>query len=37
VLTHGGLKGYKPIADAKRTMQPRKYSIEWQSIVGAPI
>jgi hypothetical protein len=37
VLTKGVLKSYKPSPDAKKVLQPRKYSITWESIVGAPI
>lgn len=36
-LTNGVLTGYKPIADAKKMLQPRKYSIVWESVIGAPL
>lgn len=32
VLTH-----YSLMSDAKKVLQPRKFSITWQSVVGAPI
>ena len=31
VLTH-----YTVIADAKKVLQPRKYGITWESVVGVP-
>lgn len=31
-LTNGVLTEYKPAPDAKRTLQPRKYEITWESI-----
>ena len=37
VLTKGGLTGYDPMSDAKKMMQPRKYSITFESVVGAPL
>lgn len=37
VLTKGVLTSYTPIADAKKVLQPRKFSITWESCVGAPI
>jgi hypothetical protein len=37
VLSTGFLKRYKPMADAKRLLQPRKFRIEWQSIVPVPV
>lgn len=36
VLTNGILSSYMPIADAKKTLDPLKYAITWESIVGAP-
>lgn len=36
-LTTGYLSRYKPMADAKRVLQPRKFRITWQSITVAPI
>lgn len=35
-LTRGILTGYKPMADVKKTLQPRKYQITWQSVLAAP-
>jgi hypothetical protein len=32
----GALTSYKPIANAKRLLQPRSYEITWQSIAPAP-
>lgn len=37
VLTKGILTSYTPIPDAKKTLQPRKFAITWESVVGAPI
>ena len=37
VLTKGVLSSYKPAPDVKKVLQPRKYSITWQSCVGAPV
>lgn len=37
VLTNGVLFNYAPISDAKKVQQARKFQIQWQSIVGAPI
>lgn len=31
-LTRGALTGYSPAPDAKKILQPRKFSITWQSI-----
>jgi len=36
-LSNGTLKGYSPIAAAKKVLQPRKFSIVWQNISGAPL
>jgi len=35
-LTRGFLKTYKPAPDGGKTLKPRKYTIEWQSIIPAP-
>ncbi len=35
-LTSGVLTSYKPIANAKRLLQPRTYEVTWQSIAPAP-
>lgn len=37
VLTNGVLNSYAPIADAKKTLQPRKFGITWEALVGAPL
>lgn len=37
VLNHGYLTGYPPMADGKKVLQPRRYEITWESIVGSPI
>ncbi|MDR3534028.1 MAG: hypothetical protein P4L90_26110 [Rhodopila sp.] len=37
VCTTGWLKRYKPMADAKKLLQPRKFRIEWQSITPSPV
>ena len=37
VLTTGYLKRYKPMADAKKLLQPRKFRIEWQTITPSPV
>lgn len=34
-LTQGAMTLYKPIGDLKRTLQPRKYEITWQSMSPA--
>lgn len=36
-LTKGVLTGYKPAPDGKKVLQPRKFSITWQTLVGAPL
>lgn len=35
-LTNGTLKGFTPIAQAKKVLQPRRFSIVWQGVSGAP-
>lgn len=37
VMNNGVLTGYKPIADAKKVLQPRQFAITWESVVGAPL
>jgi hypothetical protein len=37
ILTNGVLVGYSAFSDGKKILQPRKFSIKWNSIVGAPI
>lgn len=36
-FTNGTLKNYTPLADGKKVLQPRKFTIEWESIIGANI
>lgn len=36
VLANGYLSSYPTISDAKKVLQPRRYSITWESIDGAP-
>ncbi len=33
----GWLTSYMPIPDARKILQPRRFQITWQSILGAPI
>jgi hypothetical protein len=35
-LTKGFLTSYTPIPDARRTLQPRRFQITWEKIIGAP-
>lgn len=35
-LTKGVLSNYTPLADAKKVLQPRKFTITWQVTLGAP-
>lgn len=35
-LTNGTLKGYSPLAQAKKILQPRKFSIVWGDVSPAP-
>jgi hypothetical protein len=37
VLTNGVLSTYTPISDAKKVMQPRKFGITWNTVIGAPL
>jgi len=37
VLTNGVLSNFTPFADAKKVLQPRKFQIKWNIVVGAPI
>lgn len=37
VLTNGIMTGYKPVPDAKKVLQPRKFSITWELVVAAPL
>jgi hypothetical protein len=34
-LTKGALTGYKPIPDTKKLLQPRKFSITWNTVAPA--
>lgn len=36
-LTNGFLSRYKPIADARKVLQPRKFRVTWQSILPTPV
>ena len=33
----GFLTNYPPMADARRILQPRRFTVTWQSITGAPL
>jgi hypothetical protein len=33
----GFLTNYPPMADARRILQPRRFTITWQGITGAPV
>lgn len=35
-LTRGILTSYKPMADAKKILQPRKFTVTWESALKAP-
>lgn len=37
VCTKGFLTDYSPVPDARKILQPRKFRITWESIIGAPI
>lgn len=36
-LTNGALTGYMPISDAKKVLQPRKFTITWEAVATAPV
>ena len=36
VCTKGFLTSYTPMPDARKILQPRRFQITWQSIIGAP-
>lgn len=36
-LINGILKSHTPIADVKKTLNPRRYMLEWGSVVAVPI
>lgn len=35
-LTNGVLTNYTPLADAKKVLQPRKFQIKFQMVIGVP-
>lgn len=35
--TQGFLKSYKPFSDAKKVLEPRRFTIWWQSILPVPV
>lgn len=37
VCTKGFLTNYTPVPDARKILQPRRFQITWESILGAPI
>jgi hypothetical protein len=37
VMNKGVLSGYKPIADGKKVLQPRKFAITWESVGPGPV
>lgn len=37
VMQKGFLTGYKPIPDAKKTLQPRTFELTWQRIIANPL
>ena len=36
-MSNGVLRNYKPLPDAKKILQPRKFSIDWTTVTAAPI
>lgn len=36
-LVNGAMKNYKPLADAKKVLQPRRFEIHFQVALGVPI
>lgn len=36
-LVKGYLSRFKPMPDAKKTLQPRKFRITWQNIIASPV
>jgi hypothetical protein len=36
-LQKGFLKGYKPLPDAKKLLQPQQFAIVWQRIIASPV
>lgn len=37
VMNNGVLSGYKPLADGKKVLQPRKFAITWESVAPGPV
>ena len=37
ILQRGFMTSYMPMPDAKKLLQPRKFTVEWQRILPAPI
>ena len=37
ILTNGVLSNYTPLAEAKKVLQPRKFQIKWNVVLGVPI
>lgn len=35
-LTNGVLTNYQPLAEAKKTLQPRKFQLKFQMVIGVP-
>jgi hypothetical protein len=36
VMNNGALTTYKPTPDAKRTLQPQRFQVTWESVLPAP-
>lgn len=36
-MQKGFLKGYKPLPDAKKLLQPQQFAIVWQRIIASPV
>lgn len=36
-MTNGFVQGYKPMSDAKKVLQPRKFMITWESVLPAVV
>lgn len=37
ICSNGVLSRFKPVPDAKKTLQPRSFTITWQSVTPAPL
>jgi hypothetical protein len=35
-MTNGGMTSYKPLPDAKRTLQPQRFQVTWERVLPAP-